>query len=68
MTAAYRRENRLHWPEEDVFNNTECYRSSPHMDLQEGVDFCVSSILKVARYQASARWADFSGWWVLKHP
>lgn len=55
MTAANRRENRLHWPEEDVFNNTECHRSSPDVDLQEGVDFCVSSILKVARYQVSTR-------------
>lgn len=37
------------------------------MDLQEDVDFSVSSIIKVARYQASTRWADFSRRWVLKH-
>lgn len=68
MTAANRRENRLHWPEEDVFNHTECHRSSSGMDLQGDVDFSVSGILKVVRYQASTRWADFSRWWVLKHP
>lgn len=50
MTAANRRENRLHWSEEDVFNHSECHRSSPGMDLQEDTDFSVSSILKVARY------------------
>lgn len=67
MTIANRRENRLRWSEEDVFNHTECHRSSPGMDLQEYVNFSVASILKVARYQASTRWADFSGRWVLKH-
>lgn len=67
MTAANRRENRLHWSEGDVFNHSECHRSSPGMDLREDVDFSVSSILKVARYQASTRWPDFSRRWVLKH-